>query len=189
MKKLFNVAIVMILLVFTASAQSFNINASQSTLEWNAKKVTGEHHGKIALKSGQFELKNDRITSGKFFINMETITCEDLEGEWRDKLIGHLKSDDFFSVENHPETILELKSSTKLIDGKTTIKGDLTIKGITHPIEFEAIQKDHAFKAVITIDRTLYNIRYGSGKFFDNLGDKTINDKFTLDVELVAAKL
>ena len=117
---------------------------------------------------------------------MNSITCEDMEGEWMEKLVGHLKSDDFFGVATYPEATLVVKESTKIVNGKTTVKADLTIKGITHPVTFEASQSSNTFSAVITVDRTLYNVRYGSGKFFDNLGDKTIYDDFTLDVTLTA---
>ena len=185
MKKILNLILFTVLVAFTVNAQTFEANPSKSVLKWTGKKVTGEHHGTIKLKSGSLEVNKDKITDGKFVIDMTTITNEDLEGDWNEKLIGHLKSDDFFSVEKYPEAVLAITGSSKMVNGKATLKGKLTIKGITNPIEFEATQSGNTFSAVVTVDRTLYNVRYGSGKFFDNLGDKTIYDDFILNVNLV----
>lgn len=178
--------VALFIVALTSSAQTYTAIPSKSVLKWNGKKVTGEHSGKINLKEGSFSVANNKVSAGKFVIDMASITNDDLEGEWNQKLVGHLKSDDFFGVETYPEAILVLKESTKLVNNKATLKGDLTIKGITNPINFEATQSGNSFKATITVDRSLYNVRYGSGKFFDNLGDKTIYDDFTLEVEIVA---
>jgi len=188
MKKLLNIAVLVLLVVATAHAQKFTVDASKSELKWTGKKVTGEHHGKIQLKEGAFEVKNDKLVNGKFVIDMNSIVNEDLEGEWNAKLIGHLKSDDFFGVATYPEAVLVLTGSTPLVNNKTKISGKLTIKGITNPIEFEATKLDNVYSAIITVDRSLYNVRYGSGKFFENLGDKTIYDNFTMDVKLVVSQ-
>lgn len=185
MKKVIFILTAVVAMALTSTAQTFTVNPSKSVLKWTGKKVTGEHFGKISLKEGSFSLKNEKISDGKFVIDMNSITCDDLTGEYHDKLVGHLKSDDFFGVANYAEAVLVLKSSSKLQNNKATVKGDLTIKGITHPVEFDATQNGSAFNAVITVDRSLYNIRYGSGKFFDNLGDKTIYDDFTIEVQLV----
>jgi polyisoprenoid-binding protein YceI len=186
MKKMMNLLIALVVIAFSASAQNYTVDTNKSILKWNGKKVTGEHYGKINLKEGAFEVKNNQLTAGKFVINMTTITCDDLEGEWNDKLVGHLKSDDFFGVEKHPEAVLVIKESAKIVNGKAKVKGHLTIKGITHPVEFDATQKGNNFTALITVDRSKYDVRYGSGKFFDNLGDATIYDEFTLEVNLTA---
>jgi len=188
MKKLVNIAVLVLVFAATATAQNYTVDQSKSVLKWTGKKVAGEHYGKIQLKEGTFEVKNDKVAGGKFVIDMNSITNEDLEGEWNAKLIGHLKSDDFFGTATYPEAVLVLKESTKLVNGKAKVKGNLTIKGITNPVEFDAVQTVNEFSAVITVDRSLYNVRYGSGKFFDNLGDKTIYDDFTLEVKLVAKK-
>ena len=186
MKQIVNLLVVLFLFAITTSAQTYQAIPSKSVLKWNGKKVTGEHYGKIGLKEGSFTIENNKVTEGRFVIDMTSMTNEDLEGEWNEKLIGHLKSDDFFGVETYPEALLVIKESSKLVNNKAKIKGDLTVKGITHPIEFEATQSGNTFKAEVTVDRTLYNVRYGSGKFFDNLGDKTIYYNFTLNVEIVA---
>lgn len=187
MKRILNTLAIVVLTAIMVNAQNYKVNTSQSVLKWNGKKVAGEHYGKIALKDGTFTLKSNKIVDGKFTIDMNSITSEDLpEGEWNKKLVDHLKSDDFFGVEKYPETVLELTGSTPITNGKTKVKGKLTIKGITHPVEFEATQQGLTVSALITVDRSKYNVRYGSGKFFQNLGDKAINDDFTLDVKLVA---
>ena len=186
MKRLVNLLIAIFVLALTTSAQTYTAIPSKSVLKWNGKKVTGEHYGKINLKEGSFTVDDNKVTGGKFVIDMTSITDDDLEGEWNQKLVGHLKSDDFFGVENYPEAVLVLKGNSRLVNNKAALKGNLTIKGITHPVEFQATQSGNTFKASITVDRTLYNVRYGSGKFFDSLGDKTIYDEFTIDVEIVA---
>lgn len=186
MKKNLNLTLVLVMIAFATSAQTYKVNPSESSINWTGKKVTGEHIGTIKLKSGAFELKNDKFIEGNFIIDMNSITNTDLTGEWNDKLIGHLKSDDFFSVEKYPEASLQITESGEFVNGLSKVKGNLSIKGITNPIDFEVSHSDDKFSATITVDRTLYNIRYGSGKFFDNLGDKTIYDDFILEVKLVA---
>lgn len=170
-------------------AQDFSINTTESTLTWEGKKVTGKHWGNVKIKEGTFSMKEGKMTSGTFKVDMASITCDDLEGEWSQKLVGHLKSDDFFGVEKFPVATLVIKES-EIFKGSepAKVKGDLTIKGKTHPIEFVAKMDDGRYKAIIIIDRTLYDIKYGSGKFFDNLGDKTIDDNFTLKVNVLATK-
>lgn len=172
--------------VATLQAQSFKADAARSVIKWNAKKVSGEHYGKIALKNGELTLKEGKLTGGAFVIDMPSITCDDLTNtEYNQKLVGHLKNDDFFAVEKFPESKLVITGSTPFIGDKAVVKGNLTIKGITKPVEFEAVRKGKAYSATITVDRTLYDIRYGSGKFFDSLGDNMIYDEFTIDVQLV----
>jgi len=187
MKRILNLAVI-ILLAVAVNAQTYEVKPSESTLKWTGTKISGSHNGKINLSGGTFTLKNDKIESGKFVIDMTSITNDDLSGTMNANLVGHLKSDDFFSVESHPNAILVLTESTALKNGKAKAKGNLTIKGITHPVEFEASQSGNKFSTTITIDRTLYNVRYGSGKFFSNLGDNMISDNFTLEVDLVTTQ-
>lgn len=103
--------------------------------------------------------------------------------------MGHLKSEDFFGVEKYPVSKLVISGSTSFVKGSAVVKGNLTIKGISNPVEFKATyqKKDDGswFFGNIVIDRTKYNVRYGSGSFFDNLGDKTIYDEFKIKVALL----
>lgn len=163
-----------------------NVNVEKSTIAWNGYKVTGEHNGNVQLKSGSLEWEDGKLVGGNFVIDMTTITNNDLEGEWNQKLVGHLKSDDFFGVKTHPTANFTI---TKAIpygtDGKYKIVGDLTIKDITKEIKFNADVAENSATAEIIVDRSNYKVKYGSGSFFDNLGDKTIYDEFELTVNLV----
>jgi polyisoprenoid-binding protein YceI len=175
-----------VLLGFTAIAQEMSVDVSKSEIKWTGKKVSGEHWGYINLKSGSFTLENGKIVNGMFIIDMTTIVCKDLESpEWNQKLVGHLKSDDFFSVDKFETATLKINESSEFKNDVAEVKGDLTIKGITKPISFKAKKESGKYMAKITVDRTKYDVKYGSGKFFDNLGDNMIDDDFTLDVKLV----
>ncbi len=169
------------------------VNVAESNIVWNGYKVTGSHTGNIQLKSGELEFDGDMLTGGSFVIDMTSMTNTDLEGEWNEKLMGHLKSDDFFSVDKFPTAsfnITQVVSRGK--PGEYKIVGDLTIKGITKEIKFQANVEDMGDKAKavaeVVVDRSEFNVRYGSGSFFDNLGDKTIYDEFDLQVNLVVNK-
>ena len=145
------------------------------------------------MKSGEFTIKDNKIVSGKFSIDMSTITDNDITNEtWNKKLVDHLKSDDFFSVEKFPESTFVVTESGDFSKGSAMVKGNITIKGITQPIEFRVTlqQKDDDMKvyANVVIDRTKFDIRYGSGSFFTDLGDKTIYDEFNLKINLLATK-
>jgi len=161
------------------------INASESSVSWEGKKVTGKHNGLVSIAEGSLQFDDGALTGGTVVMDMSSITVEDLQGEWGQKLLGHLQSDDFFSIEKHPTATLVITSVAQKDGGEYGITADLTIKGTTKPVAFDAQLTDSGASAKITIDRTDYDIRYGSGKFFDNLGDKTIYDDFTLDISLV----
>ena len=167
-------------------AQKVEVNIKKSSVKWLGEKIGGQHEGTIQVKSGSFELKNDKIAAGNFVIDMTTITNTDLEDEgYNQKLVGHLKSDDFFGVTKYPTANFVLTKSSKFTNGKATITGDLTIKGKTESISFEVAKAGNEYSAKIEIDRSKFDVRYGSNSFFDNLGDKAIDDIFTLDIKLV----
>lgn len=184
--KITSMLAVFVLLVGTiANAQSKKVDIKKSEIEWDAKKVTGEHNGNILFQSGVLEFNGDKLTGGEFVVDMTSITNLDIESEeYKQKLIGHLKSDDFFSVSTYPTSKLVLSSVKSMGDGYH-VNGKLTIKGKTHPIEFHVTESDGVFKGSMTVDRTKYDVRYGSGKFFDDLGDKMIYDEFTLTFKVV----
>jgi polyisoprenoid-binding protein YceI len=186
MRKISLVLVAIMLVSLNLTAQNYTAVLSKSTVKWHAAKVTGEHWGTVELKSGSLQIEGDKITTGQFVMDMTTIVNEDLTSEeWNTKLIDHLKSDDFFSVEKFPTSKFVITKSETFKDGKAKVTGNLTIKGITNPVSFEATKQGNTFTAKITIDRTLYDIRYGSGKFFEDLGDKVINDNFDLTISLV----
>lgn len=160
------------------------VSTEKSTVTWKAYKVTGSHTGTVALQSGALAFDNGQLTGGEFTVDMTTLTATDLEGEWKDKLVGHLKSEDFFSVEKHNLSNLvftQVKASGK---NSYEVTGNLTIKGITKPVTFDLSVYGSKATATLKVDRAQYDIRYGSGSFFDNLGDKTIYDEFDLVVDL-----
>ncbi|WP_088342218.1 YceI family protein [Robiginitalea sediminis] len=160
------------------------VNAEKSTVTWKAYKVTGSHTGTVDLTSGALMFDNGQLTGGEFVVNMTSMTATDLEGEWKDKLVGHLKSDDFFSVEKHPESKLVFTSVKSNGKNSYEVTGDLTIKGITKPVTFDLSVYGSKATATLKVDRAEYDVRYGSDSFFDNLGDKTIYDEFDLVVDL-----
>lgn len=175
-----------VLTISLMNAQNFMINTEESTIKWTGKKIGGKHFGEILIKSGTLEIKDNKIINAYFIIDMTSITNTDLESEeYKQKIVGHLKSDDFFGVENHPTSILRLSSEAEFINGIASVTADLTIKGKTNPVSFEIKKGENEYTSVIVIDRSKYDIRYGSRSFFDNLGDKYINDEFTLDVSLI----
>ena len=168
------------------NAQTFNINNKTSSIEWVGKKIEGQHNGEIKIKSGSLTIKDKKIESGNFVMDMNSITCADLEDEaYNNKLVGHLKSDDFFGVNDHPESSFIITNSTTFKDNKSAIKGNLTIKGITEEILFFVERIDNTFKATIDVDRSKHNVRYGSNSFFDNLGNAAIDDVFNLNITLI----
>ncbi|HMQ68202.1 MAG TPA: YceI family protein [Ignavibacteria bacterium] len=166
----------------------------QSKLEWEGKKVTGKHNGTINIISGDLTEDNGKLTGGNFVVDFNSIKVLDLQDEGMNaKLTGHLKSEDFFSAEKFPSGKFVITSAAPLKDGSDnnyTINGDLTIKGITNNISFPAKVNigDNGITASadFNIDRTLWDIRYGSGKFFEGLGDKMINDEFNIKFKIAS---
>ncbi|PSR56232.1 lipid-binding protein [Adhaeribacter arboris] len=180
------------------AATVYKVETSQSNLEWNGKKVTGEHTGNIAISKGDILVNGNRIVSGTVLIDMNSITNKDLTDDgYKQKLLGHLKSEDFFSTEKHPTGTFKITSVTPIKGAATgaanaTVNGDLTIKGITKPISFPATVgvKDGVATAIgtATLDRTKWDIKYNSKSFFPNIADKAIYDDFTVKFNLVAKK-
>lgn len=168
-----------------ASQDKLSADTDLTKLLWLGEKVTGQHTGTIKLKSGWLNWQGSKIVSGEFIIDMTTLK----DDESNARLEGHLKSEDFFGVEKYPVAKLIIKGSTPFDKGTGVINGTLTIKENTNPVEFKATmqKKDDGvwFYANIVVDRTKYDVRYGSGSFFENLGDKTIYDEFKLKVSLL----
>ncbi len=164
------------------------VDLENSTISWIGRKVTGEHSGTLNLSDGFVIWNGKSITGGKITVDMNSIKNIDIESpEWKQKLEGHLKAEDFFHTDSFPHAILEIKRQTTIMkENKTIHEGviaDLTIRGMTHEIKFPFIltQSKNILigEGSVDIDRTLYNIQYKSGKFFDDLGDHLIYDDFT----------
>ena len=161
-----------------------SINTQASNIAWTGKKVLGSHSGTIDLKDGKLRFENDEIVGGEFVMDMSSITVTDLKGKDKEGLEGHLNSDDFFGVENHPTSSLVITSVAKKDNGTYGVVGDLTIKDTTHPITLDLDYNDNTATTKLTIDRSKYNVKYNSGSFFSGLGDQTIYDNFDLNIEL-----
>ncbi|MBC7524290.1 MAG: YceI family protein [Flavobacterium sp.] len=187
MKNLKSIAIALLVTVSTiAVAQTKKVDATKSKITWLAKKVTGQHSGTVNLKEGSLVFKKAKLTGGSFVVDMFTIQVTDLKaGEGKEKLEGHLNSEDFFGTDKFKTANLTFKTvkATK-VAGTYSVTADLTIKEITSPVTFDIAVKGKTANAKVVINRTKYGIKYGSGSFFDNLGDKVINDNFDLNVTL-----
>ena len=164
------------------------LDSDPAAITWVGKKVTGSHTGTVALKSGEVVLNGESVKSGNFQIDISKVAVKDIEDpKFNAKLVGHLKSPDFFSAEAFPVVEFKIISSSALPEALPTgesvlIKGALTIKGMSQEVEFPAkvsVKDGHAeASGKVTLDRTKWDIRYGSGKFFQGLGDKLIYDQF-----------
>ncbi len=169
-------------------AKSYSVDKEASTVTWKAEKVTGAHAGTIKIKDGDLIYQDGKLTGGTFTIDMTTIETD----EEIDKLEGHLRSDDFFSVTKFPTATFKITEVINQGPRGYNITGDITIKGITKQIKFVAQVEDMDTSvnasADIVIDRSEFDIKYGSGSFFDDLGDKMIYDNFNLSVHLITQK-
>ncbi|WP_205508614.1 YceI family protein [Longitalea arenae] len=166
--------------------QKFEIAVAQSNIDWTGRKVTGAHFGTIAVKEGTLSVNDGKLSGGQFVVDTTSIKILDIDDPATNaQFAGHLASDDFFSIEQYPEARFEITSVND-----NHVEGDLTIKGITHPVGFDASvhivgNTLYAFGKII-IDRTKYGIRFRSGNFFTNLGDTLIYNDFDLKVNITA---
>ena len=183
---------------------AYQVDIPRTELKWNAFKPTGTHHGIIPVTKGMIYVKDDMITGGSVEFNMAGLEVKDLDGEMKEKLETHLKGtvegkeDDFLNVGKFPTATYTIKGSTKLENdplGTHMINGDLTIKGITKPVSFKAVvdlASGTALKAVaepFVIDRTEWDIKFKSKKFFEDLKDDFINDEVKLELTVGAVQL
>lgn len=163
-------------------AQKSEMSVTDSKITWTGKKVTGSHTGHIKLLSGYLEKSGDDFVSGKFVVDMTSISNEDIDDpDNKAKLVGHLKSDDFFAVDKYPTATLVIQNGEKAGSDTYEFSGEMTIRDQTNPVSFEASADGKTFRGTMVIDRSKYNVRFGSGSFFDNLGDKLIYDDFELE--------
>lgn len=192
-----SIAVSGILLSFASRMEqtdTFKVDVQKSNIEWTGKKVLGEHYGNLKLLSGMIQTVENVPSVGNFVINMKSLTNTDLTDEgYNEKLINHLGSEDFFSIVKNPMASFQTTKMSGVSAGKVNVEGKLTIKGITNEISFPATYQIigntlTAIASNVKVDRTKYNIRYGSKNFFDSLGDKAIDDHFELNIKLVANK-
>lgn len=176
---------------------SYTVDAAASSFKWHATKVTGEHSGVAKFSKGAVVTNGNTLKSAEIIVDMNSIDATDLTGEYHDKLVGHLKSEDFFSVAKFGTATIKVKSATPIKGNAKdannyTIVADLTIKGITNEITFPALVVVNAKEVIVNADlmvnRAKYDIKYGSTSFFEGLGDKAISDDFNVKVRVVAKK-
>jgi polyisoprenoid-binding protein YceI len=169
----------------------YKVDTNASTIVWTGRKITGSHTGNVRVASGEISTEGKSIKQGKFDIDLSSISVTDIkDASSNQKLVTHLKSEDFFAVDKFPKATFIVDQITAASGGNYNVKGKLTIKGITQDIEFPAVvtfdEKKLVANAKVIVDRTKFNIRYGSKTFFDDLGDKAIENNFELDLKLVA---
>lgn len=165
------------------------VNVQKSKVKWKGEKIGKVHWGYIDIQSGTLSISNDKLKSGKINIDMTTIVNKDVESEeWNQKLVDHLKSDDFFGVDTYKNAKFNSTEIKDLGNGQYKVTGDLTIKGKTHPNTFEVklneVNGVYKVTGTIIFDRSKYDVRYGSESFFDNLGDAAIDNMIELTFEL-----
>lgn len=185
--------------VAEASSERYIVNVEESKIEWKGFKPTGTHNGTIAIKNGEINANDDVVVSGNFVIDMTTITSLDLEGKKKADLESHLKGTvegkegDFFNVTKYPEATFEITNMKSLDDGNYNLSGNLMIKGVNNNITFPVTSTTEGDTLVLksdtfTIDRTKWNVNYGSKSIFDNLGDAFVNDMTELKITVQAKK-
>lgn len=169
------------LTLFTiGSVGAADIDLKASTLKWLGTKVTGKHFGKIYFKKGSVEIKDGKLAGGDFVVDMNSLTVDDLSGEWATKFVNHMKHEDFFTVKKYPTSSLKIKS----VKGKT-VTADLTIKGKTNEVKFDVASDGKTYSGQMKFDRTKFDMKYGSGDFFKGLGDKMIHNDVVVDFKFV----
>ena len=173
--------------VASLSTQAADLDLAKSQISWIGKKavVDSKHLGNVKFKSGSLKIEDGKLAGGKVVVDMNTINTTDLEGEWKAKLEGHLKNDDFFKVSKYPTAAFKTTSVKAQGKNKFKVVGDLTILDKTNSVDVVLTQDGKSYKGDLKINRTKWDIKYGSGSFFDNLGDKAIADEIGLELKLV----
>lgn len=174
--------------------ENVRVDVESSTIKWVGSKVTSSHEGNINIGKGVISINHGTLVGGQISIDMNSISCSDITSEEKNKyFVDHLKDEDFFNTEVFPLAVIKITKAVKGKEGNDyKIIADLTIKGLTHPIAFQAdVDIDglnFSAKANIEIDRTKWGIKYGSGSFFEDLGDKMILDEIEFQVVLESVK-
>ena len=182
--------------LFSSTEKTHVVDSSKSVLQWSGANINSTHSGTLEISEGKIEIKNGSVIGGHFTIDMNAMTCTDISNETYNKmLIAHLKSDDFFSVDDYPQAKFTVTTTDPIAESTPgtsnfNVKGDLTIKDSTRRIEFPAIismnmDRNLVFLAQVDIDRTEWNVQYGSGKFFQKLGMHLVNDIISIQFRVL----
>ena len=169
--------------------QTYVADASSTKLEWTGKKLTSEHYGEIKLRGGELTFTKDKLLSGKFEMDMNSISCTDItDAKSNKRLIDHLKSEDFFSVVRYPTSQFVITTVEAMSANEYNVTGNLTIKGKTNPLTFPVklrrVNNIFLAEAIMTFDRSMYDIKFGSQSFYENLGDKLVYDDIDIAIKL-----
>lgn len=182
--------------VTTTDGQPFNIDTTTSKVEWKGYKVVKSentsHFGDIKFESGELTIKDGTLESGKFVVDMNSLANRDItdDQEKAAKLDGHLKNEDFFEVEKFPTASYEITKVSSLEEGdyNTLLEGNLTIKGITKPVQFKANVKVEDDKASIKTEPTDINREDFGVKFQMPIQNGVIKNEVTIQVSVEATQ-
>ncbi len=168
----------------------YQIDKTKSVVRWIGRTPVKFHDGTIDIQEGNFSVDDNGILNGNIIIDMESINCTDLSGGGKKSLEEHLMNDDFFSVNKFKTSKINISSEMKPNNGLIDFKGSLEIKNISKPISFKSsINKTpegkYTASSKLTFDRSMYNVKYKSKSFFDDLGDKFINDDIEIELEII----
>ena len=196
MKKIFLSAILSVLTLFTMAIKphvdNVRVNTENSTVKWKGSKISSSHEGTVNILKGTLNIDNGTLVGGQFSIDMQSLATTDMSEEYNKKLDGHLKDEDFFNVSEFPTASIIISNAVRGEGNSYKVVADLTIKGITHPISFAADVnvngKNFLATAKIKIDRTKWDVKYNSGNYFKDLGDKLILDEIEFDIFLLSVK-
>ena len=194
MKKIFLSAILSVITLFAMATEPHvdhvRVNTENSTVKWKGSKISSSHEGTVNILKGNLNIDHGTLVAGQFSIDMQSLATTDMSEEYNKKLDGHLKNEDFFNVSKFPTASVTITNAVKGKGNSYKVVADLTIKGITHPITFAADVningKNFLATAKIKIDRTKWDIKYNSGNYFKDLGDKLILVEF--DIFLLSVK-
>lgn len=196
LNKILTLAIAFAIFVSPIFAQEvFKVDTKKSKVIWTGSKIGGRHEGTVNIKSGTVTLKNGYLASAEIIVDMNTIECTDLKDKnLNQKLVGHLKSADFFEVDKFPEAKFVITKPDRRLNQDYMVVGKLTVKDKTSEVKIPTtliFAKDNkSFMTTVSFifDRTKHDIKYGSEKFFKDIGDKAIYDEVDLLIELHASK-
>ena len=196
MKKIFLLKILSVLTLLTMATNphvdNVRVNTENSTVKWKGSKISSSHEGTVNIIKGALNINHGTLVGGQFSIDMQSLATTDMSEEYNKKLDGHLKNEDFFNVSEFPTASITITNALRGSGNSYKIIANLTIKGITHPISFAADVdvngKNFLATAKIKIDRTKWDIKYNSGNYFKDLGDKLILDEIEFDIFLLSVK-
>ncbi|CAN5398122.1 YceI family protein [soil metagenome] len=182
-----------------ALSGTFALDPTRSVIFWTGRNLFNHHHGSVRLAEGTFQVSEGNFTAADFAVDVKSIACSDLvDPGYNSLLLGHLASNDFFDTAHHPTAVFHATSVEAIDDAPLgspnyRLRGDLTLRGATHPLEFVAVctvneAGEFVAQAEIDLDRTTWGSLYGSGRFFEALGKHVVNDLVHLHIVLVAVK-